>query len=150
LFGALAGLIGAIISSLGRGLSTGPIIVLTASTIAIFSLLFAPNRGIIWEQLRRRHNNRRLGKARVLETLYTLADNHGDPTHPHSAASLQAVLPFDRVRSILPVLQAEGLVTQSADSMWALTAQGMTQVQQFFKPTSTAAIIKEKRQEVLA
>ena len=35
-FGAFSGAAGAMISSLARGLSTGPIIVLTASAIAIF------------------------------------------------------------------------------------------------------------------
>lgn len=47
-FGALAGVGGAMISSLARGLSTGPLIVLCISAIALISILFAPNRGLVW------------------------------------------------------------------------------------------------------
>jgi manganese/zinc/iron transport system permease protein len=59
-FGALAGVIGAVISATARGLSTGPTIVLTVSTIVVVSLLFAPNRGLIWSRLRHQRNRRRL------------------------------------------------------------------------------------------
>ncbi len=52
LFGAASGVSGAVISSLGRGLSTGPVVVLAASLIVAVSLLFAPNRGLIWRQRR--------------------------------------------------------------------------------------------------
>jgi manganese/zinc/iron transport system permease protein len=47
-FGALAGISGAWISSLSHGLSTGPTVVLCASAIVLFSLLFAPKRGVVF------------------------------------------------------------------------------------------------------
>src|SRR5690606_22115943 len=53
LFGALSGLSGALISSLVPGFSTGPTVVLCASALVLFSLLLAPNRGLIWNGLRR-------------------------------------------------------------------------------------------------
>jgi len=56
LFGAVAGVAGAAISSLASGLSTGPVIVLCHSAIAAFSLLFGSSRGIVWAWLRRRRN----------------------------------------------------------------------------------------------
>jgi manganese/zinc/iron transport system permease protein len=60
LFGALAGVAGTLISGLGEGLSTGPVIVLCISTIVIFSLLLAPERGLIWSWFRQQRNRRRL------------------------------------------------------------------------------------------
>ena len=42
-FGAIAGVSGALLSSLERGLSTGPVVVLAISIIVIVSLLFAGN-----------------------------------------------------------------------------------------------------------
>ncbi len=60
LFGALAGVCGALISALGRGLATGPAIIISIGLLVIASLLFAPNRGLCWEWLRGRHNRRRL------------------------------------------------------------------------------------------
>lgn len=53
LFGALSGVAGAVISATARGLSTGPTVVLCMSALTVVSLLFAPNRGIIWRSVRR-------------------------------------------------------------------------------------------------
>jgi len=57
LFGAVAGVAGTLISGLGAGLSTGPVIVLCISGIAFVSLLLAPNRGVVWTW---RRNHRRV------------------------------------------------------------------------------------------
>ena len=50
-FGAIAGVTGAIISSTTTRIPTGPMIVVCASVIFLFSLAFAPNRGLIWQSL---------------------------------------------------------------------------------------------------
>lgn len=47
LFGMAAGVIGALISATARGLATGPVVVLIATAIVAFSLIFAPDRGLI-------------------------------------------------------------------------------------------------------
>jgi manganese/zinc/iron transport system permease protein len=53
-FGAAAGVSGAIISVSDTNLPTGPMIILSLTTIVIISLLFAPARGIVWDWGRRR------------------------------------------------------------------------------------------------
>jgi manganese/zinc/iron transport system permease protein len=63
LFGALSGIIGAVISATARGLSTGPTIVLTVSAFVVVSLLVAPNRGLLWNWLRHQRNRRRMSTA---------------------------------------------------------------------------------------
>jgi len=60
-FGALAGVVGTLISSLASGISTGPVIVLVASLIVLFSFFFAPNRGLIARAWRRRRGTRAQG-----------------------------------------------------------------------------------------
>ncbi len=52
-FGALAALVGAWLSTLGEGLATGPLIVLMMSLVTVLSLVFAPERGLLWRYLRR-------------------------------------------------------------------------------------------------
>ncbi len=58
-FGALAGVAGAVISASGRGLSTGPVIVVCVSVLVFISLLIAPGRGLLWAWLQQRRNRRR-------------------------------------------------------------------------------------------
>lgn len=58
LFGALAGISGAIISVNETRLPTGPVIVLCLTAIVAFSLLFGSARGLAWDWLRRRRQRR--------------------------------------------------------------------------------------------
>lgn len=65
LFGALAGVAGAVISSMAAHMPTGPTIVLCISAIVAVSLLFAPHRGLVWASLRYRRQRQQLtGGAR--------------------------------------------------------------------------------------
>lgn len=62
-FGGLAGVAGALISSFEAQLPTGPVIVLCACAIALFSLLFAPERGLLAATVRRWAARRALHQA---------------------------------------------------------------------------------------
>lgn len=57
IFGAISGILGTVISSLIENMPTGPSIVVVISIIVIVSILFAPNRGVIWKRLREHRNN---------------------------------------------------------------------------------------------
>lgn len=53
LFGAAAGIIGALISVSDQGVPTGPMIILSLTAIVLLSLFCAPERGLAWDALRR-------------------------------------------------------------------------------------------------
>jgi manganese/zinc/iron transport system permease protein len=63
LFGALAGVSGATISSTQTHLPTGPVIVVCVSAIVLFSLCVAPNRGLLWAWFARRRKREELMRA---------------------------------------------------------------------------------------
>lgn len=54
MFGASAGVVGAMISVTAKRLPTGPMVILCATAIVVVSVLFAPERGIVWDGFRRR------------------------------------------------------------------------------------------------
>jgi manganese/zinc/iron transport system permease protein len=60
LFGALAGVSGALLSVSDTRLPTGPMVILSATAIVIVSLLFGTARGVVWEALRTRRNRQQL------------------------------------------------------------------------------------------
>jgi manganese/zinc/iron transport system permease protein len=62
-FGALAGVVGAVLSFTEEGLPTGPTIVLALTVIVFISLCFAPARGLFWDWLRRGRQRRELALA---------------------------------------------------------------------------------------
>ena len=72
MIGGLSGAIGTLISTLGKGLSTGPFIVLTATVIFVFSILLSPSRGIISTFVKRNKNDDRLATRFLLKKVYLL------------------------------------------------------------------------------
>ncbi len=127
-FGAAAGVAGALVSAAGRGLATGPLIVLAATAIVALSFLFAPARGLAWGWVRRARARRRLDGARLLGTLAALARRHGDPDFPAEEGMIDTAQGHATGPG-LRRLAAQGLVrqlTQPPDTAprWALTAAG--------------------------
>ncbi|HRK91613.1 MAG TPA: metal ABC transporter permease, partial [Anaerolineales bacterium] len=76
LFGAMAGVSGTLISGSAEKIPTGPVIVLCMSAIVLFSMLFATNRGLVWNWFRNLQNRRQLRAQAVLGDLNTLAMQH--------------------------------------------------------------------------
>jgi manganese/zinc/iron transport system permease protein len=130
IFGALAGVSGALISSLGSGLSTGPVVVLAISAIVLLSLLLATNRGLVWRWLQQQRSRRRLRLEAVLGNLYQLSTQHDDPFHPHATDALRAMSwQKGGVRGSLEVLARDGLVVEVEAGQWALTEAGLARAE---------------------
>ena len=62
-FGTLAGVSGTIISSSASRIPTGPTIVLCATVVVGFSIIFAANRGLLWGWIRQRRKRQGLNAA---------------------------------------------------------------------------------------
>ena len=128
LFGALTGVSGTLISSSAERLPTGPIIVLCISAIVLFSMLFATNRGLVWNWFRARRNRRTLRARAVLGDLNTLAMQHPDQEHGHSVAVLRAMsVNPDGVSHALQQLEERGHAREVSRDIWALTDEGLAQ-----------------------
>jgi manganese/zinc/iron transport system permease protein len=130
LFGASAGVVGALVGSIPPGLPTGPTIVLCVSAIVLVSFLLAPNRGLVFNGLRQLRNRRRLRLGAVLGDLYALAVQHADPEHGHSVAALRAMSAGrGGVQRSLEELEARGLARRVGKTNWALTPAGRAEAE---------------------
>ena len=124
-FGAAAGVIGALVSSSVARLSTGPTIVLVISAIVLVSILFAPNRGLVWNWVRDQRNRRRLSQEAVLGDLCVLASHHENLAHPNDIQALRTMgMGRGGVLRSLEALEDRGLVRQAGENEWALTSAG--------------------------
>ena len=125
-FGAVGGISGAVLSSTVPQLPTGPTIVLCLSAIVLVSLLFAPNRGVLWNLLRQERSRRQLRADAVLGDLFSLAGHHTDPGHGHSVAALEAMRRGQgSARRSLEALRARGWASSGDGDSWSLTDAGM-------------------------
>ncbi|MGZ8474131.1 MAG: metal ABC transporter permease [Candidatus Deferrimicrobiaceae bacterium] len=127
-FGALAGVGGALVSSLTARLPAGPTIVLCLTVIVIVSLLAAPNRGVVWKWARERVNRNLLQTEAVLADLYVLAKRHEDLGHGHPISVLRTMSAgHGGVDRSLEVLRERGLVRVTVEGTWSLTPRGLSE-----------------------
>lgn len=132
-FGAGSGVAGALASAAGRGLATGPLIVLAASLLVLVSILLAPRRGLLRGWLNRLRERRALRGRQVLGTMLGLARAHDDPHYPSEQAMLD-LYHGGRTDRAMARLAARGHVLR-VDHMpgegahWVLTAAGTAEAE---------------------
>jgi manganese/zinc/iron transport system permease protein len=137
-FGAVAGVVGAVLSSLTPRLPTGPTIVLCITALVAFSLLFAPNRGLVWHKIRHWYRRRQLPMETVLIDLYPLAAQHDHPELvSHATSVLRTMTPAAGVRRSLRELVKREYVQRRGPDQWALTAAGLAEARRLIETTGT-------------
>ena len=129
LFGAVAGVSGALISSSTARIPTGPTIVLCISAIVLVSMTLAPNRGLVWNWIRHQRNRRQLRVEMVLDDLYALTLQHEDLEHRHSVAVLNAMSAGrGGVKGSLEELESRGWARR-VGTEWTLTPKGLDEAE---------------------
>jgi manganese/zinc/iron transport system permease protein len=120
LFGAVAGVSGAVISATREHLPTGPLIILSISVILLVSLMFAPLRGLVWDWRRAYKNRRRVRLQRLLLDAHLL--------HNHQNLSAQTLALHRREPLAVAQKQLEELLSLGWAEPWregyALTLAG--------------------------
>lgn len=132
--GAAVGVVGAVLSAIVPRLPTGPTIVMVLSVVVGLSLLFAPDRGIVWRQLHLGRLRRRPRQEPVLMHLYALAMQHPDePFHGHELAVLRTMSPREiDVEGALQALAERGLAESDDVGRWAPTELGRREAKRAF------------------
>ena len=121
LVGAMSGIFGTAISASQDNLSTGPVIVLVASVFVLFSLIFAPGRGLLFREIRFRNNRKDLELMKTLQFMYDIARDHDNISHPHAIRILNNFQGY--TKGSLKKLENEDLITLDGPD-WALTQKG--------------------------
>lgn len=131
-FGALAGVVGAVVSSRAERMPAGPTIVLCVTVVVLVSLLLAPRRGLLWARVRERRGRERLRVQAVLAALHDLDARHEDG-HPHAEAVLEvAGTGRGAAARTLAELERLGWAERQGDDAWLLTAAGRAEAEQRF------------------
>ena len=77
IFGVLAGVTGAFFSFVGRGLPTGPLMVIGASIVFAAAYFFGPRHGVLARWWRQRQSASRTERENTLKALYHVWENDG-------------------------------------------------------------------------
>ena len=121
LIGGISGWFGAALSSSLPNLPTGPVIVLVAGAIFVFSLFFAPRRGLVSSQWNAYRRNQRITEDHALEHFI----DHDDSVSHDGLSSLFSVRGWSarKISRLMYRLQAKNFVRCSS-SVWSLTPTG--------------------------
>lgn len=129
--GAFSGASGAILSSLRAGLPTGPLIIVVGSLIVAISLLFAPQRGIVWSWRQTRRDERRFATQHVLMDIFNHAQQHHD-MHAAAPESLLRNLRGSAALTGIKRLEDQHLI-HAENGSWALTPGGVNRAEEIVR-----------------
>jgi manganese/zinc/iron transport system permease protein len=133
--GGLSGAAGALISAGWARLPTGPVIVLVASAILLVSLMFAPQRGMLWASLRERAVAARIRRENLLKDLYRWGENSGGTwSEPVSTALVMGFRGHSRqqLSRVAGRVQRQGLLSWTDDGI-TLRPEGLEQAQRIVR-----------------
>lgn len=126
LFGAISAYLGTYVSYVYPSMPTGPWIVLVASMIAIFSLIFAPKTGLLSKYLIKRSLKLKMAEDNMLKLLYKLGTKKENVKNPTSIREMVQVkdTPASVISTGLERLRKKKLVV-SVNDQWSLTDNGV-------------------------
>lgn len=132
-FGGASGFVGTYVSTLTENMPTGPVIVLSATALFLFSMFFAPRRGLLLKLWKRRALRVQVARENLLQSLYDLAESDSEKgALPLGGYTLDQLLkrrpqPLYLARKQLRKLVRAGLVQESRAPVTAylLTDQGL-------------------------
>ncbi len=134
IFGAISGMIGSGISALMANLPAGAVIVLTASAVFLFSLLFGTARGLLRLLIERSAIRQKIARENLLREMYEWIESHiGEPPVTGNTAAgftfqdLLSLRSWNRrqLHGAIKKLQNEGLAAVDADRRYRLTEKGL-------------------------
>jgi manganese/zinc/iron transport system permease protein len=123
--GALSGALGTVASLLALRMPTGPLIVLSATSVFMVSLALAPRRGLLPRAWRYLNLRSRVARENTLRSLYEIAEA---AKHPDGVPAIEVAARRDRspreTVSDLHALAREGLL-ERVDGNYRLTPAGL-------------------------
>lgn len=126
--GALSGMLGTILSSMASSLPTGPVIVVAATLIFIFSLVFAPQRGLVSKGLKLYKLRKEVARETVLQSMFdlteTAASTGGDIGFSKEDLVERRPMSDRKLQANLALLEKEGLLAKTSNDLWKLTSKG--------------------------
>ena len=126
LFGALSGIIGALVSTHIKNLPTGPTIVLVSFGFVLFSFLFGIKKGFIVKLFKKIKHYRDYQEKKVLCYLYALSRHHAKYDHEHSIKVLKTMgLKEVRLKKTLKILLKKEMVHEKNKNLWYITQKGI-------------------------
>lgn len=134
IFGAFSGIMGAFISYTAPAMPTGPWIVIVISLVAMFSIFFAPRKGIIVKAVKQYRIQRQLLEENLLKSFYKIGELTEDFKSARRDEEINEIRRFShsQLKNGLSRLYGQGFIRKKAGK-WSLTSDGLRKGQRVVK-----------------
>ncbi len=134
IFGAFSGLFGAYVSYTAPKMPTGPWIIMAITAIAVFSMVFAPERGYYFKWKRKGNKTRNTLDENILKIFFHLGEETQHFSQARTISQLQTRRYFDEklIRSSLHRLEHKQFIV-AQNNTWSLTKLGEDEAKRMAK-----------------
>ena len=122
--GGVSGVAGTLLSTTMKGMATGPLIIISATLIFLFSMICAPKRGLAAKAIRLMRLRRRTSRGQVLLTIYEQYEKKDLCVTAESVRKKRRLSPSLCLK-VLNDLEQEGCIKCIENGVWQITSTGI-------------------------
>lgn len=119
LIGGLSGVAGTLLSTTTDGMATGPLIILSAASVFLFSLLFAPDRGLVSKTVKLFRLRKKTAFEQTLSAIYEMSEQTNETSVTGQMLKKEWERPIRK-------LEKKGYLKRSGAEQWRMTEAGLT------------------------
>lgn len=123
--GGISGVLGTLLSTTAQGMATGPLIIVAATIMFVFSLIFAPNRGLLAKLLKQLSIRKRTAMNQLLLNFYELSENGNDEGFTVEELMSKRKLSYSLSLSMLQQFEKRAWIYAVSNERWKLTDIGL-------------------------
>lgn len=123
--GGFSGVLGTLLSTIMNGMATGPLIIVASTCMFLFSLIFAPKRGLLAKAMKQISIRKRTAVEHVLISFYELAEKGGYYGVEVQALQSKRKISIKLLNYALNFLQKKGYIQRECEEKWSLSNEGI-------------------------
>jgi len=125
IFGGISGVIGTLLSTVMKGMATGPLIIIAATAMFSVSLVFAPNRGLLAKAVKQLSLRKRVAVEQTLLSFYDVVEAGKDHEVSKEEVLSKRRLTPSLLQYAINALEKRNFIKEESQGKWMLTEKGI-------------------------
>lgn len=123
--GGVSGMTGTLLSTITKGMATGPLIIVAATVLFLISLIFAPRRGLLAKGIQQLSLRKKTAIEQTLLSFYDLSELGNSAAFSEQDLLEKRTIATSLNKYALRVLKIRRLILETNGDQWALTEKGL-------------------------